>query len=220
VTPEVLDGWQAARRTTPDGQSRYSELAIETDMMLRLAFHMALRQAEGMLASIFSLLGISLSAPDHSTLSRRARKMTSVSKCCILPDGSIHLLIDSAGLKVFGAGERLQEKHSAKGHRTWEKLHLTVDVDTGMIMASTLTRNDVRDPSQVTPLLNQIEATIASVTADGAYDGMPTYDVVDGQGKNINVIVPPHVTAVFSEDAGQNPLKRDMHILSIATHGR
>ena len=30
VTPEVLDGWQAARRTTPGGQSSYSELAIET----------------------------------------------------------------------------------------------------------------------------------------------------------------------------------------------
>src|ERR1019366_8359408 len=29
VTPEVLDSWNAARRTTPGGQSSYSELAIE-----------------------------------------------------------------------------------------------------------------------------------------------------------------------------------------------
>jgi len=64
----------------PGGQSVYSELAIETGMMLRLAFHLALRQTEGLTASIFSLLGVSLNVPDYSTLSRRARKMTSVSK--------------------------------------------------------------------------------------------------------------------------------------------
>ena len=108
VTPEVLSGWQAARRTTPGGQSVYSELAIETGMMLRLAFHLALRQTEGLMASIFSLLGVSLSTPDHSTLSRRSRTLASISKDCNLPDGPIHLLIDSTGLKVFGAGEWLQ----------------------------------------------------------------------------------------------------------------
>jgi O6-methylguanine-DNA--protein-cysteine methyltransferase len=57
VTPEGLDGWQAARRTPPGGQSSYSELAIETGMMLRIAFHLALRQTEGLMASIFGLLG-------------------------------------------------------------------------------------------------------------------------------------------------------------------
>ena len=80
VTPEVLDGWRAARRTTPGGQSVYSELAIETGMMLRLAFHLALRQTEGLMASIFGLLGVPLSTPDQSTLSRRARTMESISK--------------------------------------------------------------------------------------------------------------------------------------------
>jgi hypothetical protein len=104
VTPEVLDGWQAVRRTTPGGQSSYSELAIETGMMLRLAFHLALRQTEGLMASIFVLLDVPLSTPDHSTLSQRARTMESISKGCVLPDGPIHLLIDSTGLKVFGAG--------------------------------------------------------------------------------------------------------------------
>ena len=220
ITPEVLDGWQAARRTTPGGQSSYSELAIETGMMLRLAFHLALRQTEGLMVSIFGLLAVPLSTPDHSTLSRRARKMGSISTGCILPDGPIHLLIDSTGLKVFGAGEWLQEKHGAKARRTWKKLHLAVDADTGMIMASTLTRNDVGDPSQVAPLLDQIEATTASVTADGAYNGMPTYEVVAGHGEDVRVIIPPHVTAVLSAEAAHNPSQRDQHILSIAAHGR
>ena len=220
VTPEVLDGWRAARRTTPGGQTVYSELAIETGMMLRLAFNLALRQTEGLMISIFGLLDVPLSTPDHSTLSRRARTMESISKGCVLPDGPIHLLIDSTGLKVFGAGEWLQEKHGAKARRTWKELHLAVDANTGMIMASTLTGNDVGDPSQVAPLLDQIETTIASVTADGAYDGMPTYDVVAGYGEDVRVIIPPHVTAVLSAQAEHNPSQRDQHILLIAARGR
>jgi hypothetical protein len=146
--------------------------------------------------------------------------MASISRDCILPDGPIHLLIDSTGLKVFGAGEWLQEKHGAKARRTWKKLHLAVDADTGMIMASTLTGNDIGDPSQMAPLLDQIAATIVSVTADGAYDGMPTYGVVAGHGEDIRVIIPPHVTAVLSPEAGHNPSQRDQHILSIAAQGR
>ena len=189
-------------------------------MMLRLAFHLALRQTEGLMSSIFGLLDVPLSTPDHSTLSRRARKMESFPKRCILPDGPIHLLIDSTGLKVFGAGEWLQEKHGAKARRTWRKLHLAMDAETGMIMASTLTGNDVGDPSQVVPLLDQMEATIASVTADGAYDGMSTYDVVAGHGEDISVIIPPHITAVLSNEAEHSPSQRDQHIISIAAKGR
>lgn len=61
VAPEVLGGWNAARRTTPGGQSTHSELAIETGM-LHLAFHLALRQTHGLVASIFCLLDVPLSS--------------------------------------------------------------------------------------------------------------------------------------------------------------
>jgi hypothetical protein len=220
VTSEVMSGWSAARRSTRGGQARYSDLAIETGMMLRLAFHLALRQTEGLMASIFELLEVALPAPDHTTLSRRARKLASVSMGCRLPGGPLHLLIDSTGLKVFGAGEWLQEKHGVKARRSWRKLHLAVDGDTGMIVAETLTGNDVGDPSQVAPLLAQIDAEIASLTADGAYDGAPTCEVVAAHGDDIQVIIPPHVTAVPSADAAHNPSQRDKHIASIAVRGR
>ncbi len=137
-----------------------------------------------------------------------------------LPDWPIHMLIDSTGLKVFGAGEWLQEKHGAKARRIWKKLHMAVDADSGMIMDSPLTGNDVGDPSQVVSLLEQIEATIASVAPDCAYNGMSTYNAVAGRGEDVRVIIPPHVTAVLSVEAEHNPSQRDRHILSIATRGR
>jgi hypothetical protein len=95
-----------------------------------------------------------------------------------------------------------------------------VDAGAGMIMASSLTGNDVGDPSQVAPLLEQIDAEIASVTTDGAYDGTPTYEVVAAYGETISVIIPPHVTAAPSDEAGRNPSQRDQHIASIAVRGR
>jgi len=100
-----------------------------------------------------------------------------------------------------------------KGASHLRKLHLAVDANTGMIMCSTMTGNDVGDPSQVEPLLDQIEATIASVTADGAYDGMPTYEVVAARNEDIRVIVQPHVTAVLSDEAKHNPSQRERQFL-------
>jgi len=67
-----MAGWRAAPRSTRGGQASYSDLAIETGLMLRLAFHLPLRQTEGLMTSIFELLEVALSVPDHSTLSRRA----------------------------------------------------------------------------------------------------------------------------------------------------
>ena len=43
------------------------------------------------------------------------------------------------------------------------------------MVAQVLTDQDSDDPSQVASLLDQIHDRIARVTADGAYDGDPTY---------------------------------------------
>src|SRR6267143_1187968 len=45
----------------------------------------------------------------------------------------VHLLVDSTGLKLCGPGEWLVEKHAAKVRRSWRKLHIGVDADTGEI---------------------------------------------------------------------------------------
>jgi hypothetical protein len=62
--------------------------------------------------------------------------------------------VDSTGLRLCGPGEWLVEKHGSRARRSWRKLHIGVDADTGRIVASTLTTNDVNDASQVGPLLD------------------------------------------------------------------
>jgi Transposase DDE domain len=85
----------------------------------------------------------------------------------------VHLLVDSTGLKLCGAGEWLVEKHGTKARRSWRKLHIGVDADTGEIVAATLTTNDVDDASQVGPSLDQVEGPVASFTGDAASDQEP-----------------------------------------------
>jgi hypothetical protein len=85
-----------------------------------------------------------------------------------LPDGPLHVLVDSTGLKVYGAGQWLEEKHGARSRRNWRKFHLAVDANSGEIIAHRLTDQDTDDPSQVQPLLSQIDGGIDQFTADGA----------------------------------------------------
>src|SRR3954467_11123809 len=115
----ALARWHAPRRTTPGGQARYSDAAIELVLMLRLVFHLALRQAEGFAASLFRLLGQELRVPDHTTLSRRNRGFTG-RRPKVIPHGPMHLVISSAGLNLFGQGDWKEEKHSRES-RSWRK---------------------------------------------------------------------------------------------------
>lgn len=82
-------------------------------------------------------------------------------------DVGIHVLVDSTGLKVYGAGQWLEDKHGRKFPREWRKLHLAVDADTGEIIAEILSDQNSSDISQLADLLDQIDQPIASFTADG-----------------------------------------------------
>ncbi len=88
-----------------------------------------------------------------------------------------------------------------------------------MIVAQTLTDQDADDPSQVGPLLDQIDDPIVQVTADGAYDGAPTYQTIAAHGDEIEVVIPSRSTAVPSGEPGP-PTQRDRHLAMIAEQGR
>jgi DDE family transposase len=189
-------------------------------LTLRLVFHLGLRQAEGFAAGVLRLLGQALRVPDHTTLCRRGRGFAGRRPEAI-PHGPMHLVIDGTGLKLFGQGEWDAEKHG-RARRSWRKLHLAVDADTGEIVASVLTDNGADDAGEVPALLDQVEGEIASVTADGAYDGEPVYREVASRQPDPppNVVIPPRASAVPSASATGPPSQRDRHIQVIGQKGR
>jgi hypothetical protein len=215
---EAIAAWRAEPRPTRGGQACYSPLAITTALTLRAVFRLALRQTEGLIGSLVHLLGLDLPVPDHSTLSRRAATLE-------VPRSQpgtepIHLLVDSTGVTLRGAGEWLTEKHGTKTRRSWRKLHLGVDADTGQIVAAALTSPEADDAAQVGPLLEQIDGTVASFTGDGAYDQGGVYDAVVQRHPAAAVIIPPRSDAVLSETAATRPTQRDRHLQLITEHGR
>ncbi|MFP3600074.1 transposase, partial [Chryseobacterium sp. SIMBA_029] len=60
TTPEAREQCHALHRTIPDGRARYPDLTIATSLMLRTAFRMPLRQAEGLMVSVISVMGLTL----------------------------------------------------------------------------------------------------------------------------------------------------------------
>ena len=142
-TDEAVAAWRAEPRTTPGGQPHYSALAITTALTMRMVFGLALRQTEGLIGSVIGLLGLDLAVPDHSTLSRRGKTLE-VPPLRRTGTGPLHLLVDSTGLKLGGAGEWLVEKHGTSRRRSWRKLHIGVDADSGEIVAIELTKKESR----------------------------------------------------------------------------
>jgi hypothetical protein len=222
-TEEAIAAWAAEPRTTRGGQPWYSPLAILTALTLRAVFRLAYRQAEGLIGSIIGLLGLILRVPDHTTLSRRSATLAVPRLQPTSSDGGarpLHLLVDSTGLKLCGAGEWLVEKHGTKRRRSWRKLHLGIDAETGQIVASALTSKDVDDGAEVGALLDQVAGSLSSFTGDGAYDQDGVYAAVAERHPDAAVIVPPRVTAVPSGTAETAPTQRDRHLQCITERGR
>jgi Transposase DDE domain len=136
---------------------RYSDLAIETALTLRAVFRLALRQSEGLIGSIMTMLEIDLPVPDHTTLSRRAGGLP-VQMPRRDQIGDLHLIVDSTGLKLRGAGEWLFEKHGATQRRAWRRLHIGMDGASGEIVAFDLTDKDVDDASHVPRAIGSTDA--------------------------------------------------------------
>jgi len=76
----------------------------------------------------------------------------------------------------------------------------------------------------VLALLGQVGGVIASVTADGAYDGEPTYAAAAARQPHppLDVVVPPRASAVPSSGGSDSNVQspRDRHIRLMAERGR
>ena len=130
LASEVISAWTPRRTGRRGGQRRYLDLAIETALTLRLIHHLPLRQAEGFLHALFVMMHLDLSAPDHTTLCRRGQHLQR--RCRPVPTGEgIHLVLDSTGLSIVGAGEWAAATHSQVDEelvdlppRYWVRAHM------------------------------------------------------------------------------------------------
>ena len=222
VSEEAQSVWSAPRRTSRGGQRRYSDLAIETCLTLRTTYRLALRQTQGLMGSIGTLMGLDIRVPDYSTLSRRANGVSIAQVMRQAGSVPIHLVVDSTGLKIFGEGEWLAQKHKIKViRRRWRKLHLGLDLASGAIVCADLTDDDAGDSTALPGLLDQLDAPVTGFLADGAYDGASTRDLLrERYGETLDVVIPPPKNAVIRPQSARGPTVRDRHIAQIRSNGR
>ena len=215
LSPDARAAWGVPPSGRPGGQQRFSDLAIETALTLRLVFHLPLRQTEGFVRSILTVMRAGLDAPDHTTLSRRSQ-LLDVAVHNIPATGPLHLIVDSTGLSVVGEGEWAAAKHGGRGTRGWKKLHLGVD-RSGVIVAHALTEATVDDATVGIDLIGAAAGDVASVTADAAYDTVAFYEAASA--RHAQVVVPPTRTAKVSR-RGPRSSARDRTITDVETLGR
>ena len=165
-------------------------------------------------------MDLDLNAPTHTTLSRRNRNVRAPA-LSRADGGPLHLIVDSTGLKISGAGEWCARKHRKAHERGgWRKLHLGVD-DDGYVVAETLTQHTVDDADMLPDLLGQVDAPLRRFTGDGAYDTRRAYRAVgEAGGTGVDIVVPPRRPATASPKATGAWKQRNQHIERIAAIGR
>jgi hypothetical protein len=218
LSRDAIDTWTPPKNGKRGGQPIYSDIAIETSLTLRLVFHLPLRQAEGFLKSILKLMELYLPCPDHTTVSRRNRTVNVCRSTGMLPDGPMHFIVDSTGLKICGQGEWHFKKHGKRLRKLWKKLHIGVD-ENGWILVSKVTDGHEHDPSQVPNQLAQFNREIDCFVGDRVYDQERVYEAVVYHSPGAEVVVPPRKDAVFSSNSISAYSYRDRHLEEIRSKG-
>ena len=175
----------------------YSDMAIQTCLMLKAVFNLRLRSLEGFVNSIFRLMKIPLTSPDCSAFSKRGKTLQAEIPRR-LPDGPADIVFDSAGLKIYGEGERKVRKRGVGKRRTWRKLHLAATPANWDYVAVDLTAENVGDGEILPELFNQLEEQeIGRCYGDGAYDTRADYDAINSRGGE--AVIPPRDNAAYWE---------------------
>ena len=219
IDDAAIANWFAASEGS-GFQKIYSDIAIQMVLLLRFRFRLALRGAEGFVSSIFQLMKLRLPVPSYSTLSRRSGGLDVAIQKRASVGQSLHVVIDSTGLKVFGEGEWKVRQHGYSKRRTWRKLHLCIDEATGDILSSVLTDNSFKDNEVFEDLVDGAGADIYHASADGAYDAKNCWDHCEQN--NIHGSIPPKKGARIKQhgNSQKNCIQRDENIRLIRSLGK
>jgi hypothetical protein len=220
LSPDVAQTWCYGGEKQRGSQFTYSDQAIQIMLTIKEVFHLTNRGVEGFVRSLFGLRGLALPVPDHTTLSKRSRHLA-----VSLPrqaSGPLHLVLDSTGLKLYGEGEWKVRQHGHAKHRTWRKLHVGLEPDSGEIQAMVLTTNSVTDGQAVPALLAQLAGPLLSCSGDGSYDKRPVYQALQAHSPTAQVVIPPRQDAHIWQHGNSKAerLKRDENLRYIRQHGR
>ena len=193
---ESIIKWHATARRGDKGRPQvYSDDAILCVLLIRSVYHLPLRALQGFLFSLIGLLGLGILAPSYSQICRRAKDLKKALKK-LSNRRPCDVVFDSTGLKVYGEGEWKVRQHGVSKRRTWKKLHIGLDPDSGEIMIADLTCNGIGsgDAETAEKLIQKLPKGVRRIFGDGAYDGIEFRQEIEKVGAE--PLIPPSRDAV------------------------
>ena len=198
VSAECREHWIYMGKRAPGGKRLYDDKAVEACLLIREYFRLALRQTEGLVQSILDLAGVAFKAPDYTTLSRRCSRLCPTLARLSREEGLV-IAIDSTGLSLHSASAWNRAKHHPRGAHSkeqWRKLHVAIDVETGLIVAADYSPATSNDCLHLPVLLDRIRGPIRAVAADMAYDKGRCRQAIHARGAH--QLIPPQKNASLS----------------------
>ncbi|KAF1003249.1 MAG: IS5 family transposase ISBam3 [Burkholderia gladioli] len=157
----------------------YGDALIRALLGVKSVYRLTLRALQGFTQSLRNFALPSLPVPNYTTLCGRAKTLD-VELPILRDNEPIHLVVDSTGLKVYGEVEWKVRQHGYSKLRTWRKVHLPLNANTGQVHAALMTNQNVADRDALAQLLDQIprEEQINFIGGDGAYDTKPCHAAI------------------------------------------
>ena len=195
IKPAAINNWKAKKKKKNGHPFVFSNELIKAMSYIRFKFHLSLRETEGFFQSLTALVKLLSKVPCYTQLCRRM-------KCLKLPVELLEkknitdIVLDTTGLRVYGEGEWRAEKYGGK--KSWKKLHLAMDPESGKLMLAEITDEYVHDTTYLEKVLKRSNCRSGKVLIDGIADSRRCYRLSKTYNKTL--LTPPKKGAVIRKE--------------------
>jgi hypothetical protein len=187
--------WKAPKCKKNGHPFVYADEAIKAMLYIRFKYHLSLRELEGFFISLMEINQESEKVPSYTQVCRRMKNLSLPQKL-LGKRGVTDIVLDTTGLKIYGAGEWRAKRYGGKAR--WRKLHLAMDFKTGKLTLAEITDEYKHDTTYLEKALKESNGKKGKMLIDGIGDSRKCYELA--QRHNKELITPPKQGAILRQE--------------------
>lgn len=195
IDPKIVESWNACKDGRACRPRLYSDELIKAMSYIRFKFHLSLRETEGFFLSLITLMAMVIKVPCYTQLCRRMKDLQLPTELLAKKDVT-DIILDTTGLKIYGAGEWRATKYGGK--KRWKKLHLALEPKSGKLVLAELTDEHIHDTTYLEKALERSNGKKGKVLVDGIADSQRCYELAKRFNKRL--LTPPKTGAVLRQE--------------------
>lgn len=188
--------WYAPKQKKNGRPFTYADGAILAMLYIRFKFHLSLRELQGFFISIMAICNRTEKVACYTQVCRRMKTL-SIPKKLLEKKEVTDIVLDTTGLKVYGAGEWNLKKYGGK--RRWMKIHLSMDLQSKKLIIAEATDEQIHDTTYLKAALEATNGRRGKVLIDGIGDSRRCYELAKKHNKTL--ITPPKQGAIIRREA-------------------